>query len=67
MNSSVNRPAPEPLDPGPTPAVQGEPVVDVPGVLAGRIAQEYASEERRQRHERTDRILREAADLGQMQ
>lgn len=67
MDSSLNSTVPDPIDPGQTVAARGERLPDVPGLLAGRIAQEYASEERRQRHERTDRILREASDPTQPQ
>jgi len=64
MESTVNRSASDPIDPGQPAAAQGGKALDVPGLLAGRIADVYASEERRQRHERTNRILREASDLS---
>ena len=65
MVSTLNRSVPEPLDPGFVPASAGDPALDVPGRLANRITELWASEERRMRRERTDRLMREAEQLTQ--
>jgi hypothetical protein len=36
---------------------------DVPGMLADRVGALYANEERKDRHERTERLIREAEAL----
>ena len=38
-------------------------VVDVPGMLADRIGDLYASEERRRRAQRTERMIRKAQSI----
>ena len=38
-------------------------VVDVPGMLADRIGDLYASEERRRRNQRTERMILKAQSL----
>lgn len=65
MKSTVDRFASDPLDHDRTPVFAGDPPLDVPGMLAGRIGELYASEERRRRQERTDRLLRQAASRTQ--
>jgi hypothetical protein len=65
MASTVDRAAPDPLDPGFVPVPEGDPTLDVPGMLASRIGDLWASEERRSRQERTDRLLRQASQPAQ--
>ncbi len=60
MKSTVGRSASDWLDSDHIPVVAGEPALDVPGMLAGRIGELYASEERANRKERTDRLIRQA-------
>lgn len=62
MKSTVDRFASDPLDHDHAVVFAGDPPLDVPGMLAGRIGDLYASEERRRRQERTDRLLRQAAE-----
>jgi hypothetical protein len=40
-----------------------QPIADVPGLMADRIAALYADEERRDRVRRTERLIREAEAL----
>lgn len=40
-----------------------QPLTDVPGQMADRISKLYADEERRDRRERTERLIREAEAL----
>jgi len=61
MKSTADRTASDPLDQDRTSVFHGNPTIDVPGMLAGRIGDLYASEERRRRQERTDRLMRQAA------
>lgn len=65
MKSMADRAASDPLDRDRTTVSVGDPPVDVPGMLAGRIGELYASEERRRRQERTDRLMRRAAQPAQ--
>jgi len=46
---------------GPIPAVQHN--VDVPGLMADRVGRLYAEEERLERAERTERLIRAAEQL----
>ena len=48
------------------PAGLGDSSLDVPGMLADRIGDLYASEERRARRQRTDRLIREASAMTGM-
>ena len=57
MKQTVDRAASDPFDPGFVPFSEGEHALDVPSLLASRIGEMYAAEERLQRKERTDRIL----------
>jgi hypothetical protein len=61
MESTLDRSASDPLDQDRVQVPAGEPWLDVPGMLATRIGELYASEELNRRHERTDRLLRQAA------
>ena len=65
MKSTADRSASDPLDPDRILVLAGDPALDVPGRLAGRIGELYASEERLRRRERTDRLLRQAAEPAQ--
>jgi len=62
MKSTADRSASDPLDQDRTLVFDGDPSLDVPGMLAGRIGDLYASEERRRRQERADRLMRQAAE-----
>lgn len=61
MESTVDRPAPDPFESGFLPAIEDDSGLDVPDMLAERISELYASEELHQRKERTDRLLARAA------
>lgn len=61
MKSTVDRSASDPLDRDRIPVSAGDPSLDVPGMLASRIGELYASEERQRRQARTDRLMRRAA------
>ncbi len=61
MKPTANRAASDPFDRDRTPVFMGDPSLDVPDMLAGRIGDLYASEERLSRRERTDRLMRQAA------
>jgi hypothetical protein len=65
MKSRVDRSASDPLGQDLTPVSIGDHPLDVPGMLAGRIGDLYASEERHSRKERTDRLMRRAAEPAQ--
>jgi len=65
MKPTATRSASDPFDPDRTPVSESDPSVDVPGMLAGRIGDLYASEERSSRRERTNRIMRQAAQPAQ--
>jgi hypothetical protein len=65
MESTVNRSASDPLDPDRNPVPVSDPSLDVPGMLAGRIGELYAAEERSSRRERTNRLMRQAAEPAQ--
>lgn len=65
MESTFDRAASDPLDPGLVPVPEVDPTLDVPGMLAGRIGDLYAAEERRSRKERADRLLGRAAGLAE--
>lgn len=45
------------------PGVHSHVDVDVPGLMAGRVGDLYAEEERRRRVERTERMIRKAESL----
>ena len=62
MKSTANRSASDPFDQDRTQVSAGDPSLDVPGMLAGRIGDLYASEERSSRRERTNRLMRQAAE-----
>ena len=58
----IDQPRPDSADAfGPIPAVQHN--VDVPGLMADRVGRLYAEEERLQRAERTERLIRAAEQL----
>ena len=58
----IDQPRPESADAfGPIPAVQHN--VDVPGLMADRVGRLYAEEERLERAERTERLIRAAEQL----
>lgn len=48
---------------GPRVATAVAAVVDVPGMLADRIGDLYASEERRRRNQRTERMILKAQSI----
>ena len=58
----IDQPRPDSADAfGPIPAVQHN--VDVPGLMADRVGRLYAEEERLERAERTERLIRAAEQL----
>ena len=65
MKSTVDRSTSDSLDRDHTTVFDDDSSLDVPGMLAGRIGDLYASEERRRRQERTDRLMRRAASYAQ--
>jgi hypothetical protein len=65
MESTADRAASDSLDRNNFPFVEADRSVDVPGKLAGRIGELYASEERRRRRERTDRLMQQAVESRQ--
>lgn len=65
MKSTADRFAPDPFDQDRNAVLSGDPSLDVPGMLAGRIGELYASEERRGRQERADRLMRRAVPPSQ--
>ena len=62
MKSTADRSASDPLDQNRAAVFEGDSSLDVPGMLAGRIGELYASEERLRRHERTNRLMRQAVE-----
>jgi hypothetical protein len=62
MKPTAKRAASDPFDQDRTPVSAGDPSLDVPDMLAGRIGDLYASYDRSSRRERTDRLLRQAAE-----
>jgi hypothetical protein len=65
MKPTAKRAASDPFDQDRTPVSAGDPSLDVPGMLAGRIGDLYASEERTRRRERTNRLMQQAAQPAQ--
>ena len=65
MKSTADRSTSDPLDHDRTANFDDNSSLDVPGMLAGRIGDLYASEERRRRQERTDRLMRKAGLFAQ--
>jgi len=65
MKSTADRSASDPLDQDRSQVRAGDPSLDVPGMLAGRIGDLYASEERKRRQERADRLMRRVAPSSQ--
>ena len=61
MESTVDHNASDPPDPSIISALKKHCALDVPSKLANRIGELWASEERRHRQERTERLLRESA------
>jgi hypothetical protein len=57
MEQTIDRHASEPFDSGFARISQGAHPLDVPGLLASRIGEMYATEERIHRKERTDRLI----------
>ena len=58
----IDQPRPESVDAfGPIPGVRAD--MDVPGLMADRIGRLYAEEERLERAERTERLIRAAEQL----
>jgi len=55
----IEQPRPEPIDPARAIAT-AQLLADVPGLMADRIGQLYAQEERLDRLARTERLIREA-------
>lgn len=62
MESTADRHVSDPLDQGRIAASGNHSSLDVPGMLAGRIGELYASEERLRRQQRTDKLMRQAAE-----
>jgi|GEM_PF-3048299 len=60
MKPNHDRNAPEPPLPGIAAGQDATSELDVPGMLADRIGDLYASEESRQRHERSQRMIERA-------
>ncbi len=58
MKQTVDRAASDPFDSGLVPYLHGEHTHDVPGMLASRIGDLYATEELLDRKERAGRLLR---------
>lgn len=65
MKSTVDRSASDPFDQDLASVRDGDPSLDVPGMLAGRIGELYAHEERVRRQERANRLMRQAAQPAQ--
>ena len=65
MATTAHRSASETPDPA-CPGIHAlDPQGDITGQLVSRIGELYAEEERRQRHERTDRLIQRAAVPGE--
>jgi hypothetical protein len=62
MKSTANYAASDPFERDRNPVFAGDPSLDVPDMLAGRIGDLYASYDRSSRRERTNRLLRQAAE-----
>lgn len=62
MKPTVARAASDPFDQNLLPIAEGDPSLDVPGMLASRIGELYAAEERISRQERATRLMRQAAE-----
>lgn len=62
MKPTAARAASDPFDPNLMPASEGDQSLDVPGMLASRIGELYAAEERISRKERAHRLMRQAAE-----
>jgi len=63
MSSSDDRPRKRTTGRAPSPFAVLASVADVPGMLADRIGDLYATEERRRRAERTERMILKAESL----
>lgn len=63
MEPRPNRIASDLPEPESAADADGPPDIDVPGMLAQRIGDLYASEESRQRHERSQRMIDRAGGL----
>jgi hypothetical protein len=63
MSTSVDRTRVQAATPGTGSVVALSSVVDVPGMLADRIGDLYASEERRRRNQRTERMILKAQSI----
>ncbi len=65
MKSTADRAASDPFDQDRLRSVHGDPSLDVPGMLAGRIGELYAPKSAARRQERTNRLMRQAAQPAQ--
>ena len=63
MSTSVDRSSAQAASLAASPVTMLPTGVDVPGMLAGRIGDLYATEERNRRNERTERMIRKAQCL----
>ena len=61
MATQAHRSTPETPDPAVIAMQTLDPNDDIPGQLASRVGELYADEERRQRHERTERLIQRAS------
>jgi len=65
MDSTMDRSGAEPAHPDSNAPAIPPATIDVPSMLAGNIGILYAEEEIHRRHERTERMIRRAEELGE--
>jgi hypothetical protein len=63
MSTSVDSPSVQAATPSTASMAALASVIDVPGMLADRIGDLYASEERRRRNQRTERMILKAQSI----